>query len=41
MPSLPSTIKAVVVQPDKTVKYTDFPGPKLNNANDIIAQIHS
>jgi NADPH:quinone reductase-like Zn-dependent oxidoreductase len=41
MASIPSTIKAVVVQPDKTVQFTDFPGPKLNDEDDIIVKNYS
>jgi hypothetical protein len=41
MSSIPSTIKAVVVRPDKTVQFTDFPGPKLNDENDIIVKVYS
>jgi len=36
--SLPSMIKAVV--PDRTVRYTDSPGTKLNDANGIIVQVY-
>lgn len=41
MATVPATIKAVTVQPDKSVKVTDVPRPKLNHQDEIIIQVHS
>ena len=41
MSTIPDTIKAVTVQPDKTVKVISVPRPKLENPNEIIIKVYS
>ena len=41
MSRVPATIKAVTVQPDKSVKVTEVPGPKITQPTEIIIKVHS
>jgi NADPH:quinone reductase-like Zn-dependent oxidoreductase len=41
MSPIPSTIRAVVVQADKSVKVASFPGPKLVSPDDVIVKVYS
>jgi len=39
--SIPATISAVVVQPDKSVKVERVPAPKLESPEDVIIKVYA
>jgi NADPH:quinone reductase-like Zn-dependent oxidoreductase len=41
MSNIPSSISAATVQPDKSVKVTKFPAPKINQPDDVIVKVYS
>jgi NADPH:quinone reductase-like Zn-dependent oxidoreductase len=41
MSSIPSNISVATVQPDKSVKVTSFPAPKITQPDDVIVEVYS
>jgi len=41
MSTIPDTIRAIVVQPDKSVKVTEVPGPKITQPDQAIIKVYS
>ena len=39
--AVPSQMKAMVVQPDRTIKLSTVPGPKIEDPEQIIVKVHS
>lgn len=41
MSDIPSSILAATVQPDKSIKVTKFPAPKITRSDDVLVKVYS